>query len=196
MKHVTVIASGETERRALPRLLAHLRDIDVSVIIPLRNRALSVDMAYSLIQSAQYQFSGRPPDKFVILIDLDGKDPDIELAPFQESLPRRLGGKLSSRIQYAYAQQHLEAWYFADSSELRRFLGGRALGSVDASRPDEISNPKLHLKHLLGDRFYTSRVSEEIAMALDAKTIAQRSPSFQRFLAAVENGSSGAASGC
>ncbi len=193
-KHVAVIASGETERRALPRLLAHLTDcgIEVSVSIPRGNRDLDVERAYKLIQSARYSFP--PPDKFVILIDLDGKDPDRELAPFRENLPGRLGDWLNSRIQYAYAQWHLEAWYFADADGLRAFLGGQALGSVDTSQPDEIQNPKLHLKHLLGDCFYSARVSEQIAEALDARIIAQRSPSFHRLLNAVENGASSAAS--
>ena len=64
-----------------------------------------------------------------------------------------------------------------------------ALGNVDTSKPDEIQNPKLHLKNVLGDRVYTARVSEEIARKLDAATIAQRSPSFEGFLEAVTNGS-------
>ena len=76
--------------------------------------------------------------------------------------------------------------------KLRGFLG-RDVGSVDASKPDEIQNPKLHLKNLLGDRVYTAPLSEEIARTLDAATIAQRSPSFQGFLEAVTNGSVAAA---
>ena len=63
----------------------------------------------------------------------------------------------------------------------------RDLGNVDDSRPDEIENPKLHLKNIL-DQVYTARVSEEIARALDAETIARRSPSFRGFLAALLNG--------
>ena len=100
----------------------------------------------------------------------------------------RLSKDVLSRIQYAYAQWHLEAWYFADAANLRRYLGGRNLGSVDTSQPDNIQNPKLHLKNLLSDETYTSRVSEEIATGLDAKTIAQRSLSFRGFLEAVKNG--------
>ena len=96
-------------------------------------------------------------------------------------------GNIHAEVLYAYAQQHLEAWYFANAEGLRNFLG-RNLGSVDTSKPDEIQNPKLHLKHLRGSRVYTARVFEDIARALDPETIAQRSPSFSGFLEAVING--------
>ncbi len=43
---------------------------------------------------------------------------------------------------------------------------GRSPGNVDTSKPDAIHNPKLHLKHLLGKRVYTARLSEEIAQRL------------------------------
>ena len=188
-KHVVVIASGETERRALPHLLEHLHrhDLEVSVRIPPRNRALSVEMAYKLIQSSLYDVGGLSPDKYVILVDLDDKDPCEVLGPLRQGLRSRLGGQFEPSVQYAYAQRHLEAWFFADATNLRRHVG-RALGSVDTSRPDEIQNPKLHLKNLLRDGIYTSRVSEEIAKVLDAETIAQRSQSFHSFLEAVKNG--------
>ena len=188
-KHVIVIASGETERSALPHLLSHLRDddIEVSISIPPRNGKLTVQMAERLIKSAQ--FAGAPPDKFVVLVDLDGKEPDEELRPFREDLPGNLRDLMAGRIQFTYAQWHLESWYFGDAQNLRRYLGGTALGNVDTSQPDEIHNPKLHLKHLLG-RSYTARVSEEISMVLDPHTIAQRSRSFGLFLEAVRNGAS------
>ena len=146
-------------------------------------------MAENLIKAAWFESAGAPPDKFVLLLDLDGKTPDEVLAPFRE-LPGRLGGGIGAAIRYAYAQWHLEAWYFADAANLRDWMG-RALGQVDTSKPDEIQNPKLHLKHLLGDRVYTARVSEEIASRLDAPTIAQRSPGFKGFLDAVMNGPHG-----
>ena len=59
---------------------------------------------------------------------------------------------------------------------------------MDASQPDEIKNPKLHLKNLLGDRVYNARVSEDIARRLDAMTITARSPGFDGFREAVING--------
>ena len=52
-RNVIILASGETERRALPHLLAHLRDRGISVVevrIPPRNGALSVQMAERLIK--------------------------------------------------------------------------------------------------------------------------------------------------
>ena len=145
-------------------------------------------MAENLIRATWYADLSVLPAKFVILVDTDGKAPEDVVAPFRDSLPARLGNEIGAEVLYAYAQWHLEAWYFGDVMKLRAFLGG-AVGTVDASKPDEIQNPKLHLKNLLGDRVYTARVSEEIAERMNAATIAQRSPSFQGFLEAVTNGS-------
>lgn len=189
-KRVVVIASGETERRALPHLAQHLkvRSITVDEVrIPPRNRALDAPMAEKLIKAAWYENLDAPPDKFVLLIDLDGADPEASLEPIRNRLSRLKGG-ISCDVICAYAQEHLEAWYFANAEKLREYLG-RALGDVDTSRPDEIQNPKLHLKHLLGERVYTARVSEEIAKTLDAGKIAGRSPSFKKFVEAIANGS-------
>jgi len=191
-KNVVVIASGETERRSLPHLLAHLQTEDIFLVdvrIPPGNKALSVNMAERLIKALWFERINNPPDKFVLLVDTDGKSPEDVLSPFREQLPQRLGANINPQILFASAQWHLEAWYFADVEGLRSYLE-RAQGSVDASKPDEIPNPKLHLKHLLGDRVYTAVISEEIAKKLNARTIAQRSPSFHEFLDAVRNGTS------
>ena len=195
-KRVVIVASGETERRAIPHLVSHLRDRGIAagdVRIPGRNKALDVGIAEKLIKSAWYENPAAPPDKFVILVDLDGADPGAVLRPFQKQLPRRLG-EVKAGLHYAYAQWHLEAWYFADAENLREHLGG-APGRVDTTRPDDIPNPKQHLKNLLDRRTYTARVSEEIAKNLDAPTIAGRSPSFRGFLDAVANGPSRAPDG-
>ena len=147
-------------------------------------------MAERLIKAAWYANAAAPPDKFVVLLDTDGKAPDEVTGPFRGELPERLSGDIGPPVLVTYAQQHLEAWFFADAANLRRWLDGRALGSVDASRPDEIQNPKQHLKNLLPSRFYTSRTAEEIASELDAQNIVQRSPSFRKFVEAVVNGPS------
>jgi hypothetical protein len=190
-KRVVVIASGETERRALPHLVRHLEAEGIRVVEVRRpdgNKALSVEMAEKLIKAAWYAPAGNaPPDKFVVLLDADGGDPVRVLHPFREQLPQRLGARITASIQFACAQWHLEAWYFADAGGLRKWLG-RDLGSVDPSQPDGIQYPKLHLKHLLGERAYTSVVSEEIARQLDPATIAGRSLSFHGLLEAIRNG--------
>ena len=190
-KRVVVIASGETERRALPHLLEHLRDEDIVVTEVRRpdgNKALSVEMAEKLIKAAWYRPpENRTPDKFVVLVDADGKDVNQVLTPFRQQLPGRLGANVAASVQFACAQWHLEAWYFGDVTGIRDFLG-YAPGSVDTSLPDEIPNPKLHLKNLLGDRVYTAVISEEIAKRLNGRTIADRSPSFRGFLNAIRNG--------
>ena len=189
VKVVAVIASGETERRALPHLTAHLRDRNILALTPLiprGNGALDPETAVSLIRIAQYD-GPNPPDKYVILIDADGKDPGDTLAPYLGYVRSRLDPEVQSKVLYAYAQWHLEAWYFADAGNLRQYLG-RALGHVDTSRPDDILNPKQHLRNILPDRYYTSWTAEDIVRELDALTIAQRSPSFRGFLDAVLNG--------
>ncbi len=168
-KQVVVIASGETERRALPHLLAHLRSANIEI-------------------ASWFARGDSPPDKIVLLLDADGNAPDDVLAPFRNELPRRIGPSIHVQLQFACAQWHLEAWYFGDPTSLRDYLGGRDLGKVDSSKPDEIQNPKLHWKHLLGERVYTAIISEEIAAKVNPQTIAQRSPSFQGFLEAVRNG--------
>ncbi|SRR6266478_4877206 len=190
-KQVIVIASGETERRSLPHLVAHLQADDIFVVEirrPDGNKALSVEMAEKLVKAAWWALPENVrPHKFVILVDANGKDPEQALRQFREQLPDRLGPKITASLQFACAQSHLEAWYFADVIGLRGYLG-RDPGDVDTSKPDEIKNPKQHLKNLLGDRMYTAVISEEIARLLNAQTIAGRSPSFQGFVQAVRNG--------
>jgi hypothetical protein len=188
-KRVVVIASGETERRALPHLVKHLEAQGVvlsEVRIPPRHSALDPDAAANLIKAAWYSSASQPPGKFVVLLDTDRADPGRIVGRFRQKLPSQLRG-IDAPVLYAYAQHHLEAWYFADSQRLSGHLG-RNLGSVDLLRPDEIDNPKLHLKHLLGTRAYTARVSERIAAALAPDAITERSPSFARFEAAILNG--------
>ena len=188
-KQVVIIASGETERRALPVLMQPLMGQDIhiqDVRIPPGNKALDIDMVEKLIKAAWYS-STEPPDKFVVLVDIDGASSAVKLSPFENNLPERLQHEVNASVLFAYAQWHLEAWYFADADNFREYLG-KALGNVDTSKPDEIQNPKLHLKNLLVDRIYTSAVSQEIAKSLDAQTISQRSPSFQGFVNAVRNG--------
>jgi len=190
-RRVIVVASGETERRSLPKLLTRLLSSDVlrvEVRIPPQGRTLRPELVEKVAKAAWFESKGTEaePDKFVILVDTDGKDPDGVLAPLREELPSRLRG-LGPDVLFAFAQWHLEAWFFADHAGLRRYLK-RSLGRVGAESPDQITNPKLRLKHLLGDSVYTSRKSEEIAEALDPHVIRSQSPSFAGFVEAVRNG--------
>ena len=188
---VVVIASGETERRALPRLMSHLRERGaqlVDVRIPPGHRALDAAMAEKLVRAAWFGGAPPPPDKFVVLIDTDRSDPEERLRALQGPLAPRLAGVVGAPVLFAYAQPHLEAWYFADAENLRQFLRGRALGKIDASRPDELDNPKLRLANLLGPQLYTASVSEEIAGRVNPETIRARSPSFRGFVDAAMNG--------
>lgn len=187
-KRVVVIASGETERQALPLLLRSVADDldDLEVRIPPNHRPIDVTMAEKLIRSVWFEREEQQrPEKFVVLLDTDASEPEDALAAIRGNLPGRIP-EIAASIQFAYAQRHLEAWYFGDDRGLQRYLG-RTLGRIDPSRSDELLNPKLHLKNLL-TQLYTSRVAGEIAKALDARAIAQRSASFAGFVAAVRNG--------
>ncbi len=126
------------------------------------------------------------PHKLVVLLDADGREPEEQLEPLRRRIGRSLDN-LDLKVSYAYAQWHLEAWFFADESGLRRHLG-KNLGNVDASQPDRIDNPKLHLKNLLAGRLYTAEMAERISLDLDVTTITSKSASFSRFLDVVRNG--------
>lgn len=52
--------------------------------------------------------------------------------------------EINASVLYADAQEHLEACFFADPKNMRRYVDG-ALGHIDTSSPDEIKNPKLGL---------------------------------------------------
>lgn len=188
-KRVVVVASGSTEQRAIPLLLSKEEGIQVDVLIPPRNRALTVESALRLIRSTLYATSEESPSKYVVLLDVDGKSPEQVLSPFIADLSGQLDANLRELVHFAYAQWHLEAWFFADAASLREYLEGRSLGSVDTSNPDRIENPKNHLRNLLRQKsLYTARISEEIAQVLDNDAIASRSPSFRRFRDEVRNG--------
>ena len=184
-RHVVILASGETERRALPNLLRHLRHEGISLEVrkPPRHGAITSDVAVKIAKACCW--SAPRPHKLVVLLDADGRDPKEQLEPLQRRIGRSLDD-LDLKVSYAYAQWHLEAWFFADESGLRRHLD-RNLGNVDASQPDHIDNPKLHLMNLLAGRLYTA---ERISRNLDASKITAKSTSFARFQDVVRNGGS------
>ena len=117
---------------------------------------------------------------------MDGKPLEEVLNPF-EALPEHLSSRIGAVIRCAYAQWHLEAWYFADAVNLRNYLN-QSLGKVGTTKPDEIFNPKHHLKNLLGNELYIAHFSAKIASQLDASVIESRSPSFKGFLDKLMNG--------
>ncbi len=91
----------------------------------------------------------------MLVVDTDRTDPGAATNPFRIRLPSRLSG-IGAAVQFACAQQHLEAWYFADIDNLRAYIG-RSPGRIDTTKPDLIDNPKEHLKNLLGNRVYTAQ---------------------------------------
>jgi hypothetical protein len=115
-KKVVVIAAGLTEREALPHLTKHLIESGVSIIdvrIPPRNRPLIPRQARDLITATWWDLfrRGAAPDKFVVLIDADGKSPDAKVTAFQDVCDQ-LREIPAPRLVTA-AQWHLEAWFFA-----------------------------------------------------------------------------------
>jgi hypothetical protein len=189
VKRVLIIASGPTELNALPELLKHLEteDIRLDVRVPPGHQQIRPSVVCPIIYAAQYDSQSGPPDKCVILMDTDGKSPEETIAPIRQGLQQTRVLQVVQSVKYAYAQWHLEAWYFADTRNLRSYLG-RDVGNINPNEPDRIENPKLHLQQLLGELTYTAQVSGAIARQLDYRAIAQRSPSFRNFLATVKNG--------
>ena len=114
MKRVVIIASGQTEQRALPVLVAHLREHGIGaedVRIPPRNQDITAPVAEKIIKAAWFD-RGSPPDKIVLLVDTDQGAPGAKMTTLRSSLSPRLTPEMRRAIQYAYAQQHLEAWFF------------------------------------------------------------------------------------
>jgi len=187
--NIVVLATGRTELAAIPELTRDFRTAEsacVHVRIPPGGGALIPSAIEKLAKSAYWDLKGRgnPPDKFVVLVDADGRPEETRVLPFKESCDRLLD--IPAPFLVTTAQWHLEAWFFAHAEALRKFLN-RDLGSVDTSQPDQIPNPKLHLKHLL-DSPYTSRIAGEIAAAVSPQIVAQRSVSFSQFVRCLENG--------
>jgi hypothetical protein len=120
-------------------------------------------MAERLVRAAWFELLGtaNEPEKFVVLLDTDGKSVDETLAPIEPFLPGRLQSTIRVPLLFAYAQWHLEAWCLADDKGLREFLG-RAV-SVDPSNPDQIQSPKHYLTQLLPRGICTAAISENIA---------------------------------
>jgi len=186
-RRIIVINSGATEQMVLPLLLEHLRpQVDPpEVRIPPRRHALTSDIVERLLRAAWWEGvgRGRPPEKIVVLVDADASSVEDAVQPFAALAARN--PRIECPILTTAAKWHLEAWFFADSQALRRFLG-RDLGSVDASAPDAIENPKVKLRHLLGTP-YTARIAEQIGRILSPDSL-RRSESFRRFESAALNG--------
>jgi Domain of unknown function (DUF4276) len=189
-KRVIVIASGETERMALPYLLRPMVAEGITILEPIRtpprNRALTRDEVTKLIISAWYSTFPQP-DKFVVLVDADGKDPAIVAEELANGLHATKCQEIPAHIKVVAAKWHLEAWFWADPNGLREYLG-RDLGGIDTSNADGIQSPKNCLKQLL-DTPYTARVAGEIAERISAFEVRKRSLSFSLFEHAVRNGS-------
>jgi len=182
-----VIASGMTERRALPHLLRRLVENEglelMEVRIPPRHRQLTNRLASQLVCAAWYdRAETERPDKFVVLIDADGKDVVRLLREFGDVTG---SPTITASVRVAAAQWHLEAWFFADHHGLRKAVG-RNLGRIERNA-DDIQNPKERLKSLL-EQPYTAEWAERLARAVDPSVVESRSPSFASFVAAVRNG--------
>lgn len=187
-----VVASGETERRSLPILTALLlaEGVDSIEVRVVPHGKVVPKLAEQVVRAAWYErIHVARLDKAVVLTDCDARSWADATAALAEVRARLRDLPLS--VAVSAANWHLEAWFFADSAALRAHLG-RALGSVDASTPDAIVNPKLHLRNILSPRAYTAAVAELIARSVDPAAVRASSPSFGQFCDSVLNGSEAA----
>lgn len=183
MGRVVVIASGETERKALPKLCRDFNEPEytlVNVLVPPRTGCLSPEMALRLAKSVRSE-----ADKIVVLVDADGKSPEAVLGGFRAKFQN--WPPWPRPVLLVHAQWHLEAWFFADATGLRNFLKDQELGHLPAN-PDEIPRPKLRLQQLLSPMLYTSLTAQAIAATIQPQNAEDRSPSFAQFRAAMRNG--------
>ena len=107
-KRVIIIASGETERRALPYLVSHLTGEGVSVdqvLIPPRNRAMNVENVESLIWTEWYSNVAETPDKFVVLVDTDRDNPQEVMGMLSSRLPLRMGDEIAASLDSRTIEQ-------------------------------------------------------------------------------------------
>ncbi len=181
VRKIVVIASGETERQALPRLVEQYGSRGVILREPVRtppHGRIDGEIAVRLVRAAAGELQANPPARFVVLVDTNGKDPGTVTGSIDQALLRL---SVPVPVLVARATQHLESWFFADEAGLRSYFGGRSLGGVDPSEPDAIQAPKQHLRNLLRPRVYTARVAGEIAVGLSVERIWSKSPSFRTF---------------
>ena len=97
---------GRDRAASLPYLMAHLAADGVSVVgvrIPPGGKALNVGMAERLLKASWFERIGDPPDKFVVLVDTDGMNPDETLRPYREQLKFRIGPRITAQLQFAFA---------------------------------------------------------------------------------------------
>ena len=87
-KKVIVVVSGESDRRSIPFLCRHfLEQAEMfEVRKPPGNATLTPEQTVKLVKAGWYEMNGRgmPPDKFVILVDSDGKAPVVAAKPFED----------------------------------------------------------------------------------------------------------------
>jgi hypothetical protein len=191
-RDVLIVASGDTERRALPHLTKHLVGAAVRSLVDVRispHGVLTSRVAEQIIRAAWWDLHGRGLtfDKAVVLVDADTQPPDEKLREFDDLIDRL--ASLPLKIKVAVAKWHLEAWFFADSVGLRAWFEGRSLGIVEPL-PDAIQWPKQRLRNLLLPESYTPRVAASIASKLSVEAMRESSASFAAFESAVKNGES------
>ena len=186
-----ILASGLKEWYALPVLCRHFcEDAGVRVVFPDHSAALIHQVA-PLLQ-LHWRPDVDPP--CVILVDTHRLSPSQAMEPVQQKVDAMVQrGDLSpaarNSIRWAYAQPHLEAWFFADPSGLARYIG---CDEADLGVPGTIRDPQgvlrgLMTQHMPGRRRnYGASRAKDIADGLDARVVLANSPSFKTLIDAIQ----------
>lgn len=125
-------------------------------------------------------------DLVIVCIDAEASDPDRFLAqeamPIQRRLNRDTG--IHVPVRYAIVDHALEGWLACDEDALRSVLGGGRARINIQGNPDRHPNPASILSNVFRQNrrdFRKTRDNPKIAQAATPQSIANKSPTFQRF---------------
>lgn len=186
MIRLGLIVEGQTEERALPVLIrrwAAEAGRSVEVARPFRVRRTQIAREGELDRSIARLRSRAAPDAVLLVIDGD-HDPWDDL----EATLHARGQAAGIPFRAVVAVRTFEAWLLAAKPSLRGVRGIRPEANVPAEGSESVANGAARLSaNMVGGRRYV-KVDDAPAFVdrVDLGMAAAHSPSFQRFLAAME----------
>jgi hypothetical protein len=183
-RRVGAIVEGYGDVEAVPilvrRVALEIYGIPVDVQKPHRLARSKIGIAAELDRALQLHVARVGPDGGVLVVfDADDDDP-IEVTSRVEAIAHERHG----RVAVAVAVKEFEAWFLA---ALPSLVGHRALRN-DAHYdrdPEGRRNCKKELELLMTESYSETRHQSAFSAVMDLAQARRRSPSFERFVAAV-----------